>query len=274
MSEKVNRDSEWVGHRYGRWEILSTDYLWKGSKPYFLCQCHCPVCERDGEQPTIKYVLYYYMRKGLSNGCLRGAGHDKMTLNNPSRKKYNEYDLSGEYGVGVINTKRHREQFLFDLEDYDKIKNYTWHDSSRGYVRAIVRHGKREFEQIMLHRLVMGVHNEESAGLQVDHINHNMLDNRKRNLRICTPAENGINKEKTYVGFGAGICVQDGKYLVRFRRNGKKIYGGMFDTFEEAMKKRIELEPDTDFMFDPKSTMLAQREHKQLQKIILHKEAR
>ena len=38
-------------------------------------------------------------------------------------KKYNTYDLSGEYGIGYT-TKG--EKFLFDLEDYEKIKDYCW----------------------------------------------------------------------------------------------------------------------------------------------------
>ena len=36
----------------------------------------------------------------------------------------NVYDLSGEYGIGYTLKG---EEFYFDLEDYDKIKDYCWH---------------------------------------------------------------------------------------------------------------------------------------------------
>lgn len=39
-------------------------------------------------------------------------------------KQYNRYDLSGEFGKGWTNKE---EEFWFDLEDFDKIKNYCWH---------------------------------------------------------------------------------------------------------------------------------------------------
>lgn len=36
-------------------------------------------------------------------------------------KRYNRYDLTGEYGIGYTNQG---VEFYFDLEDYDKIKEY------------------------------------------------------------------------------------------------------------------------------------------------------
>ena len=44
---------------------------------------------------------------------------------------------------------------------------------------------------IGLHRWILNC----AKGLQVDHINHNTLDNRKYNLKICTQLENANNKE-------------------------------------------------------------------------------
>ncbi len=41
-------------------------------------------------------------------------------------------------------------------------------------------------KQVYMHRVIMG----NPPGKEIDHINHNGLDNRKRNLRICQHREN------------------------------------------------------------------------------------
>lgn len=45
-----------------------------------------------------------------------------------------------------------------------------------------------------LHRLLVGA----EKGQVVDHINHNTLDNRKCNLRICTQSDNKLNSYKAF----------------------------------------------------------------------------
>lgn len=45
-----------------------------------------------------------------------------------------------------------------------------------------------------LHRLIVGA----EKGQVVDHINHNTLDNRKDNLKVCTHSENRLNSFKSF----------------------------------------------------------------------------
>ena len=72
----------------------------------WLCQCDCgstPVKVRDN---------------ALKTGTITSCGC--------SRRRYNVYDLSGEYGIGwTRNTNR---EFYFDIDDYDKIKDYCWRE--------------------------------------------------------------------------------------------------------------------------------------------------
>lgn len=64
-------------------------------------------------------------------------------------KKYNRYDLNlkdehGLYGVGYCFNTGH--EFYFDMDDYDKIKDYCWsEDKTKNYsrVRAYDRNTKK-----------------------------------------------------------------------------------------------------------------------------------
>lgn len=100
------------------------------------------------------------------------------------------YDLSGEYGIGYTNK---HEEFWFDKEDYDKIKDFYWWYDSSGYVQAWI-----EGRHVRLHRLVMDV---TDTRIYVDHIQHpprneRKVDNRKSNLRKTTNSQNNINSHK------------------------------------------------------------------------------
>jgi hypothetical protein len=174
-----------------------------------------------------------------------------MTTNNPSVRKLNEYDLTGEYGVGYINSAKGRFSFKFDLDDYDIISKYTWHISrvQSGYIRTIIRISKHTCRQITMHRLVTGLDGLNMPEICVDHINHDTHDNRKSNLRICSPEENSLNKEKCAPEYGSGVTLQDGKWLVRFRRGNKYYYGGMFNDYDEAIQKRLRMEPRSSFSY-------------------------
>lgn len=71
-------------------------------------------------------------------------------------------------------------------------------------------------------------------GMIVDHMNHNRLDNRKSNLRICTPTENRQNRiRRGSVGFDK----RWNNWRVRIQYQGKEIFLGNFKTELEARMK-------------------------------------
>lgn len=78
----------------------------------------------------------------------------------------------------IIHTKCGRE-ILIDDEDA--------HHAKGAFVR---KNGYAQTTRGFLHRAIMGY----PAGMEVDHINRNKLDNRRGNLRIVTHAENSKNK--------------------------------------------------------------------------------
>lgn len=151
-----------------------------------------------------------------------------------ARRKPNHYEFYGETGRCYFNNRD--GYFLFDTEDYDKIKDYRWYKDQNGYCSN--RH-----LGIYAHRIIMDCPN----GMVVDHINHNTLDNRKANLRICTQQQNLFNNHQP-VGEsghkGISICKRNTirPYMASIKINGKAKYLGCFTTLEEAIKVREEAE--------------------------------
>ena len=86
---------------------------------------------------------------------------------------------------------------IIDSEDLPKLKGFNkWQLLPTGYVWTQKEKrvgGKRIRQHYALHRVIMNA----PQGYDVDHINHDPLDNRKSNLRICTHLENGRNLVKS-----------------------------------------------------------------------------
>ena len=164
-----------------------------------------------------KMVLNYNLRSGKTKGC----GHC-----NRGPKRKNKYDLSNEYGIGW--TSNTNVPFFFDKEDYNIIQNYLWRENDQGYCVAQDR-GCDSRKYIRLHRLITNASND----IQVDHINHNKLDNRKNNLRFVTNQQNSFNNTAKGVYYRKDIQ----KWCASIMRDGKS-HSKTFDTEEEAIKYR------------------------------------
>ena len=101
-----------------------------------------------------------------------------------------------------------------------------------------------------VHRMVFErTHGKKPKGMQIDHINGNILDNRIENLRIATCAENQWNA-KTRVDNKSGVkgvCwhKETQKWYAQIKHNKVLHYLGVYSTIEEAkkvvQKKREEL---------------------------------
>lgn len=92
----------------------------------------------------------------------------------------------------IINKQGTSFIVLYDDEDEKLVKKHTWYINNSGYVCTNITNDFYidENHTVLLHRKVMNT----TDGQFIDHINRNTLDNRKCNLRICTPSENGMNK--------------------------------------------------------------------------------
>lgn len=80
---------------------------------------------------------------------------------------------------------------IVDTDDYEALSAHKWRANYTPSTFYAVREqsvgGVRRV--FLMHRVLMA----PAPGLYVDHINHDGLDNRRANLRVCTNAENQRN---------------------------------------------------------------------------------
>lgn len=224
-----------VGEQFGLLKVIEFAGYNKNKQILYLCECQC-------DNKTLLKVTYSNLISGKKDhcGCLT---HKRIS---ESHIKGNKYDLSGKYGVGW--TSNTNKEFYFDLEDYDKIKSFTWFehkdniDDKCGYIEA---NGQNKFNKrsIKLHRLVMGI---DDFDIKIDHIKHKLNDNRKSQLRISTNQENTMNHvihSNNSTGV-SGVTYDKDKalYRVRIYYKYKTIHMGYFSSLEEAEKTRKEAE--------------------------------
>lgn len=212
--------------RFGRLEVIgqAEDYIRPNGKreAQWLCKCNC------GNEVV---VLGTSLKRGLTKSC--GCFMKEMAYK--ANKKENKYNLSKEYGVGY--TSNTNKEFYFDLEDYEKIKEYCWSENSDGYIKNFINN-------IYLHRLIMNVNN----GYEVDHIRgeNTRNDNRKSNLRIVTKSQNSMNKglQSNNKSGVTGVYFDKtfNKWCSQITFNKKHINLGYFKNFKDAVRARNEAE--------------------------------
>lgn len=139
----------------------------------------------------------------------------------------------------------HGKYALVDNEDFDFINQWTWRVNNCGYANRTqyLGGGKKNQKQvgIQMHALI----NKTPKGFHTDHINHNKLDNRKKNLRTATSSENGINRKGLQTNNKSGhtgIYWYANAWCVEIKKNLKKIHIGRFKGIREAIKARKKAE--------------------------------
>lgn len=223
---KVREDL--TGRRIGRLTVVkqAEDYITPNNAPIsqWLCQCDC------GNEIIVRGIsLTRRKNTTKSCGCLQKEVISKCM------KKFNTYDLTGEYGIGYTSKG---EEFYFDLEDYDLIKDYCWFIDDDGYV---VTHDKNMNNSTKgMHRLFF------PNSKYIDHIRHKNNDNRKSQLRPCTNQQNNMNKglqsNNTSGVTGVTWDKRRSKWQAQIHLNGKHIHLGYFDSFENAVNARKKAE--------------------------------
>lgn len=231
------------GQKFGKLTVIERgeDYVRSDGAREVRWKCKC-----DCGNPDFVLVRGTLLRNGKTKscGCLRKekmkqSGENNKGKHNESSKTYNIYDLSGDYGIGYTNDN---QEFYFDLEDYNLIKNYCWHIGTDGYVEA----RSLDFSNriVLMHRIVMGLDFGDSR--RVDHILHCTNDNRKKYLRIATGSQNLMNSKM----FSNNTSGYKGVYFDKDRNKWRSaitidqhtIRLGRHDRIEDAVIERKQAE--------------------------------
>lgn len=214
--------------KFGRLTVIrrADDIIQKNGRRRTAWVCICD-CNPDNEI----VVRTDSLTSGNTTSC--GCYEHEVHCN---YRKYNRYELHD----GYVKMYTHNDiAFLIDAEDLEKVREYSWSET-RGYIVAGIKGGKGT--TIALSRFLTNCPDDKI----VDHKNGNTLDNRKCNLRIVTRHQNNVNKkinsrnksgctgvywEKSTNKWRAFICI-----------DGKSLYLGRYNDFEDAVKIRRQAE--------------------------------
>lgn len=119
---------------------------------------------------------------------------------------------------------------LVDDEDYEYLNQFKWYAKEGRrtfYAHCFDRILKGNNKKVAMHRLLLGLTDPKILG---DHINHNGLDNQKRNLRACNHKQNGSNRRSKKNGTSKYLGVYANKYnwVANMCIEGKRTYLGCF----------------------------------------------
>lgn len=245
---KVKKDL--TGMTFGRLTVLrqAEDHIYPNGKRIakWLCECSCS-----------EHNLISVMANNLKSGCVKSCGCLRKEIvaeyNQENKKKYNEYNYDNEYGIGYCSNTGN--QFYFDWEDFDTIKEYCWneHIKTNGY------HSLETFDEMNKKNVSM-MHILDCKGY--DHVNRNPLDNRRKNLRKATQKENTRNKSKQKNNIsgitGVGYMKKLDKWRARITVDDKSIYLGLFENKEDAICTRLKAEKEYFGEFAPQQHLFTE----------------
>lgn len=120
---------------------------------------------------------------------------------------------------------------IIDLADVQLVAGFRWTTQTGGGGHAYAarsEHGRC----VLMHRQLL----EARPGMQVDHRDGDGLNNRRNNIRLCTPSENMANKiveRRNKLGL-KGVHQSRGRYRATIKPQGRTIDLGSYNTPEEA----------------------------------------
>lgn len=167
-----------------------------------------------------------------------------------NHKKGNNYIVDKENNIAKIELQRRNKENLWvtiDLEDLERVLNfpYTWfalkyNEATDDWYAGCseYRPDLKQSRPYYLHQFITGIRDK-----RIDHINTNIRDNRKENLRVIDVSKNAMNRSKRNRNNKSGYRnvswnKSSQKWVVQLQVNKKRTILGTFpkEQLEEAGK--------------------------------------
>lgn len=198
---------------------------------------HCDICGRPMHKKKRCYgriLCSKHMHQFIKYG--------KFLDNNPRTvQDLNAYRIRGNTVIFDLYDHRSEKagEFLVDLADIEKVKYHKWRFSHGRVVTGQPAKG----QQRELSHIILDIPRELDAVTIVDHINGDPRDSRRDNLRICTQAENLMNKKSMSTntsGFiGVTYDAARNRWAPEIRAGYVRCHLGRYRTKAEAVFARL-----------------------------------
>ena len=243
-----------TGKTFGRLKVLKRVENTKDGRARWLCECSC------SEHKQV-IVQGKYLRNGNTQSCgwLRKerAVEALRKVCKKSFNKYEEIEYEGERCAKIFDDNGN--YCIINIEDISLVNFTYWYKDNQGYFRSETTE-QNKTSVTMMHRVILGLAQDDKR--KGDHKNRKRFDNTRKNLRVCTQAENVRNKslyKNNHSGFpGIGWIERLHKYQVNIRINDKQIYIGIYANMDDAIKARLKAEAEYFGEFAPHKDLFKQ----------------
>lgn len=123
-----------------------------------------------------------------------------------------------------------------DDADYPRLTAHHWYGLvQRRQVYAawsVWNRATKDYDLLLMHRIIM----DAQTGQLVDHIDRNPLNNQRDNLRICTRAQNAMNRtgRQGVTSQFKGVFLWEGSWRAQIKADGKIVKLGSFSSEHDA----------------------------------------
>ena len=140
--------------------------------------------------------MLFNSKKYTTNPVLNLFDNDGTIVDVPG-KSYSDiiFDFAQVELIGKHVKSVDANIMLVSASDLASVLRFKWYLTKAGYpgTYGSIDNNIKYSRPVNLHQFLFP---NTPHGYVVDHINRNRLDNRRDNLRICTPTENSYNKSK------------------------------------------------------------------------------